>query len=248
MTTSISPVFVDVYPPDDYGHPNLEALVQAGLPWAGIGLKGTEGVYYPANNTKALEWFQKYWPLAETLAGDRYGVNFFRWTYHYFRVDEDPIKQADLILGLVDSCGGWGLGDLPPVVDVETAEQPASATNQQIIDGVTAFSQRIEAQFGSKPILYAGSYLRGREIRDHLGCQLLITAAYGSVLPSELYTSMGWDLESLLGWQYCGTSKFTGPKNYPQKSPLGELPNDLTAITIPGSPDDQIAFLQGLCG
>lgn len=190
------------------------------------------------------------WPAARSAAGARYGANWFRYAYHYFIVGEDGAKQADFALGLVDSAGGWGPGDLPLVVDVETAEQPAGVTPQQVIDGVSEFAIRYAAAAGKEPILYAGSFIRGLGITSHMGCQLLITAAYGSTLPARLYLEMGWTLAELLGWQYQGAGNgFTGPKGYPQTCALGEGEVDLTAVTIDDSAsyDEQIAALVKLC-
>jgi len=238
-----SPVFVDAYALDDGGHLDIDALVAAGLPWAGIGLKATEGLYYP----KDPSWFHSYWPKARSAAGARYGQTFFRFAYHYFRTDEDAVKQADFALGLVDSAGGWAEGDLRLVVDVESAEQPVGVMAQQVIDGVSAFAERVKTRHGQAPILYAGSYLRDLKITDHMGCAYLITAAYGATLPASLYESMGWDLAELLGWQYCSTDAYTGPANYPRQCPLGPGPLDLTALTIANgsTPEQQLAWLQG---
>ncbi len=244
----ISPVFVDAYELDLNSRPNIDALVDAGMPWAGLGMKATEGLYYPKNP----EWFQRVWPETRLAAirAMRYGADFFRYAYHYFRVDEDGTKQADYALGLIDSAGGWDHGDLPMMVDVETAEQPTDATPQQVIDGVSSFAVRVAEKTGKAPILYGGSYIRGLGITSHMGCQLLITAAYGSTLPSRLYTKMGWPLELLLGWQYQGGGDgYSGPKGYPRECPLGPGDLDLTAVTIcDGQPvDAQLAFLRSIC-
>jgi hypothetical protein len=241
----VSPLSVDLYEEDLHGHPGMQAYFRAGLPWAIVGLKATEGDYYPRDPT----WFHTTYPLVKECAGDRWGDTAFRWAYHYFRVDRDPIKQADLHMGLVDSAGGQGLGDLRAVVDVESSEQPKNATAQQVIDGVTKFAERIKTRQGRAPILYAGSYIRALKITDHMGCEFLMTAAYGSSLPSRLYTEMGWPIDKLLGWQYQGTEGYSGPKNYPRECPMGPGPLDLTAITICDgvAPEQQLAWLRLDC-
>lgn len=237
-----SPVLADIYELDDKGKPGIAAYVAAGLPFAGIGMKATEGTYYPKTPT----WFQTYWPLVKSIASARYGHDFFRYAYHYFRIDEDGTKQADLALGLVDSAGGWDFGDLRLVVDVESAEQPAGISAQQVIDGVSTFAARVKARHGRLPILYAGSYIRDLKIKDHMGCAYLITAAYGSVLPISLYLDMGWALTELLGWQYQGTDDWSGPVGYPRQCPLGSGPQDLTAITIANgaTPEQQLEWIR----
>lgn len=243
---TISPVFHDLYALDDGGMPNIGAVVHAGRPWAGVILKATEGVYYPKDPT----WFKAYWPVVKDAANARYGVDWFRGAYHYWRGDEDPVKQADFYLGLIDLAGGWSSGDLWPIVDVETAEQPAGLSNQQIIDSVYAYAARIVSCHGRQPVLYAGSYLRDRRITDHMGCQLLWTAAYGSTLPEHLYHDIGWPLSKLLAWQYESTEGYAGPAGYPQSSPIGAGPQDLSALTIANgaTPDQQLAWLRDNIG
>ena len=240
-----SPVLGDIYSLDLHGNPDIQTLVDAGYPWCGLGLKATEGTYYPQDPS----WFQKFWPLTKSIAikANRYGQDFFRYAYHYFRVDEDAIRQAELFLGLIDSAGGWDIGDLRAMVDVETAEQPSGISNQQIIDGVTTFARHIAERTGRAPIGYWGSYIRDRKITDQMGCAYLVTAAYGSTLPSYLYTDMGWPLEKLLGWQYMEAGTPTGPKGYPQVSPMGSI--DLTAVTIcnGATSDEQLEWLRSDC-
>jgi GH25 family lysozyme M1 (1,4-beta-N-acetylmuramidase) len=227
------PVFVDLYAGDLNGHPNIDALVKAGDPWHGVVLKATEGVYYPSGVT-AKDWFLAHWLPARILAGDRYGVDWFRGAYHYLRIDEDPKRQADLYLSLIQQAGGWGPGDLWPIVDVESAGNPVHASAQQVIDVTSKWAAEIHAVTGKSPILYGGSYIRDRQIKDPMGCQMVWVADYSSTLPSHIYTDMGWPLQKLFAWQYQGTEGFSGPKNYPRLTPFSSLPLDLSAMTMPG--------------
>lgn len=243
-----SPVFADVYALDLNGQPDIPALVSAGLPWAGIGLKATEGIYYPSTSQAA--WFQKYWPLAKSAAGTRYGQDWFRWCYHYLRIDQDPVQQAEFYLRLVQSAGGWADGDLWPVVDVETSQNPATGPASKVIDVTSKWAARVTSATGRRPVLYAGSYIRDLGITDHMGCQLLWTACYSSTLPSSIYTSMGWQLSSLFAWQYQGTEAYSGPAGYPRQSPVGTGPVDLSAVTIANgsTPDQQLAWIRAHIG
>jgi GH25 family lysozyme M1 (1,4-beta-N-acetylmuramidase) len=246
---SVGPVIPDLYALDLGGKPDIAALVKAGAPWAGLGLKATQGLGYPIGKARQ-EWFKTYWPLSRSLAGTRYGVDWFRYAYHYLDVNSDGAIQADFFLALVEAAGGWGPGDLWPVVDVETSGNPPAGPASKVIDTTTKFADRIFAKLGKRPVLYAGSYLRDLGITSHMGCQYLITACYGATLPSRLYTSMGWPLDKLLGWQYCSTEAFTGPVNYPRVCPLGRTAVDLTAITIcdGSTPEQQLAWLRANIG
>lgn len=243
---TLSPVWGDVYALDDGGHPNIQALVDAGMPWSGLTLKASEGTYYPSS--KQVAWFNTYWPLTKQIAerAHRYGQNFFRGAYQYFRVTESALEQVELYLRTIDGAGGWGAGDILPMVDLESAENPPVIAPQVVIDQVTKFADLMEQLHGRRPILYAGSYVRDLGIKSHMGCAYLWTAAYGSTLPAHEYLDMGWRLDELLGWQYQGTEGYTGPKNYPQHCPIGPGPMDLSAITIENgaSPDEQLQWIR----
>jgi GH25 family lysozyme M1 (1,4-beta-N-acetylmuramidase) len=231
MSTVIDPLLIDIYEYDLDGKPDIAKLVSAGLPWCGMILKATEGTYYNGG-----VWLQTYWPLACSLAGARYGSTWFRGAYHYVNIGECGVAQADYFLCHVQRVGGWGIGDLWPILDVEGSGQPANATKQQIIDVVSACATRILASTGRAPMLYGGSYLRDFGITDHMGCQALWIPRWTSTLPAEAYLSMGWTLADTWGWQYCGdgTAYLAG---YPHMSPIG--PTDITAIIIHGGGDPQ---------
>lgn len=101
-----------------------------------------------------------------------------RGAYQYFRADEDPIRQANL---LIDKVGGrLGPNDLPPVIDVESADGQSSAT---IRAKVRRWSDHIQAKLGVKPIIYTGPYFWqdnvGGDFHDHK----LWVAHYGTSCP-----------------------------------------------------------------
>jgi GH25 family lysozyme M1 (1,4-beta-N-acetylmuramidase) len=246
-----SPVFVDLYAEDIDGKPHLDALVKAGLPWAGLGLKASEGTYYPSGHQ--ADWFNTYWPATKFAAGSRYGKSFYRYAYHYYRVGEDPAQQAQLFLKTIENAGGWGLGDLWPMIDVESAENPSSGSHlpAQVEDEVTELANYLFTEHGRKPVLYGGSYLRDLGITSHMGCQYFSTAIYGLTLntPSQPDTrkfiaSMGWSMDQLLSWQYQGTDGWSGPSHYPRICPMASTPLDLSAMICGGSTqDEQLAWI-----
>jgi lysozyme len=76
------------------------------------------------------------------------GAGLVRGAYQFFRASKDPIAQADLMISQV---GSLGLLDLPPAIDVETADGVGGAT---VVQAVAAWAARVKAQLGVTPLLY----------------------------------------------------------------------------------------------
>lgn len=241
--TTIGPLLVDLYSEDVDGHPDIAKLVAAGLPWCGVDLKVSQGLYYSSG-----AWLKKYWPLARSLAGDRYGNTWFRGGYHYMQFDgnQPAIKQAQFFLKQIDLAGGWGPGDLGATVDVESANQPANVSPRMIIDYVSTFSLEILKQTGRRAFCYGGSYLRDKGITSHMECRAPWVACYESTLPPSVYQSIGWpDWKTVLAWQYASTDGFTGPAGYPKVSPCGHV--DISTFLIEGGHDPALVWLRENC-
>ena len=229
---SISPLIVDTYAGDLNGATDIRKLVDAGPPWHGWMGKATQGDYY-----RDAAWFNPHWQAARDLAGDRYGVDWFRGAYHYLDLRIDPKRQADFYLRAIDDAGGWSSGDLWPVIDVERAGQRGDVTAQQVTDRVSTWVKAVRDATGQQVILYGGSYLRELGIMDHMGCALVWVARYTETLPVGSYASLGWTIDQLFGWQYCGDGDGK-LKGYPMVSPIGKV--DISAVTVP----DPIAFIR----
>lgn len=243
---TIDPLIVDAYEGDFGGSPNIGALVEAGSPWHGIIFKATEGTYYPYT-TAQRDWLCRNWLPARILPGVRYNAPvgspdvWFRGAYHYLRVDQDAIKQADNFLKLIELAGGWGPGDLWPMVDVESAENPAHASAQQIIDSVELWASKITTAIGRTPMLYGNVYLWERGVKSHMNCGTLTVARYAKDLPEDTYHRIGWQLAepaampTLWGWQYSGDPDGGYLKGYPTTTPLKPTENaDIIAIVAAG--------------
>ena len=74
-----------------------------------------------------------------------------RGAYQYFRPDQDPIAQADLLLA---SMGPLRRGDLPPVLDVETSGGLAPG---QLVARIRRWIDRVRSATGVEPILYTNA-------------------------------------------------------------------------------------------
>jgi len=89
--------------------------------------------------------------FAEYWAGAR-AAGVIRGAYQFFRPSQDPIAQADLLLSLM---GPLEPGDLPPVLDVETASGMSQAT---VAANVRIWLDHVQTATGRVPIVYAGLY------------------------------------------------------------------------------------------
>ena len=76
--------------------------------------------------------------------------NKLRGAYHYFRPNENSIKQAINFINTVK----LEPGDLPPVLDIE--EMPRSQSMDSLKSGLKRWLVRIEKHYNVKPVLYSG--------------------------------------------------------------------------------------------
>ena len=82
-------------------------------------------------------------------------AGMIRGSYHFFRASEDPIVQADQMLAKI---GPLGVGDLPPVLDVEVTDGQSGST---VANGVVAWVNHVAAKIGRKPMVYTAPYFWG---------------------------------------------------------------------------------------
>jgi MYXO-CTERM domain-containing protein len=90
-----------------------------------------------------------------TFPGNWNGIKaagMVRGVYQFFRPDEDPIAQADI---LVNAVGMLGDGDLPPVLDMEVTDGVGAGG---IVGAIHAWADRVKAGTGRDPIIYTGKY------------------------------------------------------------------------------------------
>ena len=170
-------LLVDVYAGDIGGKPQWDAVVAAPNFIGGI-IKATQGTNY------APDWFDTNWAKIREAGGDRYCQDWFRGAYHFLNLQEDGAAQADYYLAKIDKAGGFGPGDIIPIVDVELGgegtqgadgqihnrnpNQDASA--QQIIDCTTAWANKVREATGQQIMLYGNGAMRDKSINDRMGC------------------------------------------------------------------------------
>jgi len=76
--------------------------------------------------------------------------NKLRGAYHYFRPNENSIKQANNFINSVK----LESGDLPPVLDIE--EMPRNQSMDSLKSGLKRWLIHVEKHFKVKPVLYSG--------------------------------------------------------------------------------------------
>jgi lysozyme len=115
--------------------------------------------------------FAQHW-----IGARRAGI--LRGAYQYFRPEESPIAQADLLIAAIRR----DAGELPPVIDVEIDSGMPPA---QLEARVRAWIERVRAQLRIEPIVYTGpAFWRDRVGGADLSSQPLWLAHYTQSCPT----------------------------------------------------------------
>ncbi|RLD66958.1 MAG: glycoside hydrolase family 25 protein [Bacteroidetes bacterium] len=77
-------------------------------------------------------------------------LGIIRGAYHYYRPDENSIKQADNFISIVN----LEKGDFPPVLDIEALPNYQSIKSLKI--GLIKWLNKIENHYGIRPVIYTG--------------------------------------------------------------------------------------------
>jgi lysozyme len=175
--------------------------VQQAIDWptvAGAGktfafIKATQGT------TEVDPRFSANWPAAKA-------AGLLRGAYHFYQPGDDPAAQANHFLRTVMT----EVGDLPPVLDIETASESASGSveaSTQLMQDVQRWLATVDAATGVSSIVYTS-----RGFFDSLGTapaavtrRPLWIAEYGVSSPRPV---TGWSTWTF--WQYSSTGTTTG--------------------------------------
>ena len=85
--------------------------------------------------------FDEFWELAKKH-------QLIRGAYHFYRADEDHVRQANNFLDNVK----LEEGDLPPVLDIEKI--PRRKSNEKLVEDLKIWCRIVEEKYGKKPIIY----------------------------------------------------------------------------------------------
>jgi len=127
--------------------------------------------------------FAQNWPAMKA-------AGIVRGSYQYFRPSQDAGLQAQMVLDKLAAAGGLKPGDLPPVLDLETADGLSSSV---VVTKAKAWLAKIEAAIKVKPIVYTAAFMSGT-IGTSFGGYTLWVANYGTTCPTM---PSGWT-----DWQF----------------------------------------------
>lgn len=124
-----------------------------------------------------------------------------RGVYQFFRPHRDPIAQADIV---IDHLLEHGVGELPPVIDVEATNDQ---TPETIARNVGLWIDRVESALGVTPIIYTGRYFWNDNVRSSAYSSYpLWIAHYTSAACPNIPDAWGrWAF-----WQYSSTGRVDG--------------------------------------
>jgi lysozyme len=123
------------------GDVNFYSVAQSSVKFAFA--KATEGTGYIDDQ------FTRNWAKIQE-------AGLYRGAYHFGRPGCDPETQAAHFAAVV---GPLGFGDLPPVLDLEAAD---NHDGKYVLEWALAFTKKAEALFGRKLIIYTGAFWRGK--------------------------------------------------------------------------------------
>lgn len=173
-------------------------------------LKALEGTSFPPGEA----WFAEQWPAVRAAGGARYGSTWFRGAYHYLILRggdaASGTAQAEAYLRTVEKAGGWGIGDLPAIADVELGSDKSAnrgASKQQVIDVASAWAVKVRAELGGPVILYGRGAMRDLGITSQMSFDFLWAPQYNYKLdPTD---RIGWPAAQVKLWQYTdGTASY----------------------------------------
>ncbi|MDO4224881.1 MAG: glycoside hydrolase family 25 protein [Bergeyella zoohelcum] len=156
--------------------------------------------------------FKKYWAKAKKH-------NLIRGAYHFYRPNEDPVKQANNFLESVK----LESGDLVPVLDIE--KKSSKYSRKELIENLKTWLKIVEENYGQKPIIYTYYYYHRDVLQDELDGYPLWLANYNDV--STPSPNSNWDF-----WQFTENGIVEGINTKVDVNIFNGNTSDLKDLTI----------------
>ena len=137
----------------------------------------SDGLAYPDSK------FAQNWPAMKA-------AGLVRGSYQFFRPSQDAGLQAQMVLDKLAAAGGLKAGDLPPVLDLESADGLASSV---VVSKAKVWLAKVEAALKVKPIVYTAAFM-SEVIGTNFGGYTLWVANYQTTCPTM---PSGWT-----DWQF----------------------------------------------
>jgi lysozyme len=126
-------------------------------------------------------------------------ASVLRGAYQFFRPEEDPIAQANL---LINTLRAHGRGELPPVIDIEvTGGLPLAS----VVANARVWIEQVRSQLGVEPIVYTNYGMFRWGGAEPLAQQPLWLAHYTEDCPSIPPPWTQWTF-----WQYTENGRVDG--------------------------------------
>lgn len=204
-------LIVDQYSGDSGMNPPWAAVVDRSEFYGAI-IKAWEGRQFDDGG-----WFARNWSAVKDAGGTRYGTSWFRGAYLFLKFDTSGADQAAAYLKAVDDAGGWGAGDVLPIIDVElggATNTNHQASKQQVIDCVSDCAAALKSELNRRVMLYGRGAMRDLGIVDKMGCDVAWNPSYTQQMTRHGLEA--FDLEEIVLWQYCGDNTSYLP-DYPHQ-------------------------------
>jgi len=155
-----------------------------------------------------------------------------RGAYHFFRASEDPDAQATAFVAALQSAGGLEVGDLPPVLDLESTDAQSVAT---VLSRALAWLSAVETKLGVRPIVYTGNSMSSVVGSTFVSYKLWV-AEYQVTCPTM---PGGWT--SWTFWQDSQTGSVPGVAGGVDTNYFDGNLTSLTSLTVGASPSGEDA-------
>jgi lysozyme len=143
-----------------------------------------------------------------------------RGSYQYFRASEDVMGQVGLVVARLSDAGGLLAGDLPVVMDIETAD---NQSNTAVRQAMSAWLGAVAAATGRPPIIYTNSSMSS-VLGSGFGDYALWVADWAQSCPA---TPNGWSTWRF--WQYSDVGSVSG---IGARVDLDEFDGPLSALMV----------------
>jgi len=168
---------------------------QGAIDWAAVRADGVEFAFIRAGDGVGYvdSLFGRNWDGAAK-------AGILRGAYQFFRPDEDPVAQADLLLGKLAGAPG----ELPPVIDVEDT---GALPPDKVAAAVRAWVARVRPVIGREPIIYTGFYFW----RDDVGAlDMTASPLWHAQYTTATCPNIAPPWTDWAFWQYTATGRVAG--------------------------------------